>query len=135
MASRWADTRAAIPRYSFDVTPHLRDSNLIAVAIDNRPGMFTIPGFGARGAPDAWYDWWAYGGIVRDVWLNVHGPVRIESQFIRSKLDGASATVTNRVTLASRGALSGKLRATVTDPKGATLLAQRCAGGIEGRSQ
>ena len=39
------------------------------VAIDNRPGMFTIPGFGARGAPDAWYDWWAYGGIVRDVWL------------------------------------------------------------------
>ena len=40
-----------------------------SVAVDNRPGMYTIPGFGARGAPDAWYDWWAYGGIVRDVWL------------------------------------------------------------------
>ena len=85
--------------YSFDVTPHLRASNLIAVAIDNRPGMFTIPGFGARGAPDAWYDWWAYGGIVRDVWLSVHGPVRIESQFIRSKLEGTNATVTDRVSL------------------------------------
>ena len=58
------------------------------VAVDNRPGMYTIPGFGARGAPDAWYDWWAYGGIVRDVWLNVHGPVRVANQFIRSKLDG-----------------------------------------------
>ena len=107
--------------YSFDVTPHLRASNLIAVAIDNRPGKFTIPGFGARGAPDAWYDWWAYGGIVRDVWLSVHGSVRIESQFIRSTLAGSNATLTNRVSLTSRGALNGKLRATVIDPKGVAL--------------
>lgn len=105
--------------YSFDVTPHLRANNLIAVAIDNRPGMFTIPGFGARGAPDAWYDWWAYGGIVRDVWLSVHGPVRIERQFIRSKLEGANAAVTNRVNFASRGAQRVTLRATVIDPQGA----------------
>lgn len=104
--------------YSFDVTPHLRANNLIAVAIDNRPGMFTIPGFGARGAPDAWYDWWAYGGIVRDVWLSVHGPVRIERQFIRSKLEGASAAVANRVSIASRGAQRVTLRATVIDPQG-----------------
>ena len=77
--------------YSFDVTSQLRADNLLVVAIDNRPGMFTIPGFGARGAPDAWYDWWAYGGIVRDVWLSVHGPVRVDRQFIRSKLDGDNA--------------------------------------------
>jgi beta-glucuronidase len=107
--------------YSFDVTRHLRDNNLLVVAVDNRPGMFTIPGFGARGAPDAWYDWWAYGGIVRDVWLDVHGPVRIEKQFIRAKLDGSKAVVTNRVAVASRGEQRGSLRATVTDPTGAVV--------------
>jgi beta-glucuronidase len=108
--------------YSFDVTRHLRDENLLVVAIDNRPGMFTIPGFGARGAPDAWYDWWAYGGIVRDVWLSVHGPVRVDKHFIRSKLDGANATVSDRVTLISRGERRGKLMAQIKDPGGAVLL-------------
>ncbi|HEU5137847.1 MAG TPA: glycoside hydrolase family 2 TIM barrel-domain containing protein [Steroidobacteraceae bacterium] len=108
--------------YSFDVSPHLRDRNLLVVAIDNRPGMFTIPGFGARGSPDAWYDWWAYGGIVRDVWLAVHGPVRVEKQFIRSTLEGGNATVSDRVTLVSRGARSGKLTALVEDPAGKALL-------------
>ncbi|HYJ42129.1 MAG TPA: glycoside hydrolase family 2 TIM barrel-domain containing protein [Steroidobacteraceae bacterium] len=106
--------------YSFDVTSQLRDDNLLVVAIDNRPGMFTIPGFGARGAPDAWYDWWAYGGIVRDVWLSVHGPVRIDKQFIRSKLDGVNAAVTDRVTLVSRSAQRLSLHATVTGPNGET---------------
>jgi beta-glucuronidase len=106
--------------YSFDVTSHLRADNLLVVAVDNRPGMFTIPGFGARGAPDAWYDWWAYGGIVRDVWLNVHGPARVDNQFIRSKLDGANASVSNRVTIESRGAQRVSLRATVTGPAGET---------------
>jgi beta-galactosidase/beta-glucuronidase len=111
--------------YSFDITPHLRDDNLLAVAIDNRPGMITIPGFGARGAPDAWYDWWAYGGLVGDVWIDVHGPVRIANQFIRSK-PGANATVSNRVTLVSRGARSGTLRATVTSPsRDATFMRQK----------
>jgi beta-glucuronidase len=104
--------------HSYDITAHLRESNLIAVAIDNRPGMFTIPGFGARGAADAWYDWWAYGGIVRDVWLSVHGPVRIDRQFIRSKLTGDNATVTDRVAIASHSAQRVTLRATVTDPTG-----------------
>jgi beta-glucuronidase len=110
--------------YSFDITRQLRDGNLLVVAIDNRPGMFTIPGFGARGAPDAWYDWWAYGGIVRDVWLDVSGPVRVDKQFIRSKLDGATATVSDRVTLVSRGERRGKLMAQIRDPGGAVLLTQ-----------
>ena len=34
----------------------------------------------------------------------VHGPVRVDRQFIRSKLEGETATVNNRVTLTSRGA-------------------------------
>jgi len=105
-------------QYSFDVTPQLRATNRIAVAIDNRPGMFTIPGFGARGAPDAWYDWWSYGGIVRDVWLNVHGPVRVANQFIRSETDGIKAAVTNRVTIARRTTQPLSVRATVFSPAG-----------------
>ena len=106
--------------YSFDITDHLRKENRIAVAIDNRPGMATIPGFGARGAADAWYDWWAYGGIVRDVWLGIHGPVRIGNQFIRSTIDGSSAIVTDRMSLSSRwpDRRQATLRATVTGPAG-----------------
>jgi beta-galactosidase/beta-glucuronidase len=111
--------------YSFDITSQARENNVIAVAVDNRPGMFTIPGFGARGAPDAWYDWWAYGGITRDVWLSVSGPARIDKQFIRSKLDGSNAAVTNRVTLASRAAQTLTLRTTVTDPNGARVAEQK----------
>jgi beta-glucuronidase len=110
--------------YSFDVSRHLRDDNLLVVAIDNRPGMFTIPGFGARGAADAWYDWWAYGGIVRDVWLDVHGSVRLQNQHIRSTLQGSTATLTNQITLASRGMRNGRLRARIVDPDGVALPVQ-----------
>ena len=45
--------------YSFDISAQLHGTNVLAVQIDNRPGAATIPGFGARGTPDAWYDWWA----------------------------------------------------------------------------
>jgi beta-glucuronidase len=107
--------------HSFDISRHLRERNLVVVSVDNRPGMFTIPGFGARGAPDAWYDWWAYGGLVRDVWINVHGPVRIGGQFIRSKLDGTRATVSNRVTLETRERRRVTLKATATGPAGQTV--------------
>ena len=59
--------------YSFDVTPLLRDTNVLAVRIDNRPDSTTIPGYGARGAARAGL-WWTYGGVVRDVWLTSSGP-------------------------------------------------------------
>ena len=104
--------------FSFDVSDVLREHNLIEVAVDNRPGMYTIPGFGARGAPDAWYDWWDYGGITRDVWLDVHGAARIANPFIRSRIVGGKATVTTRVTLARRGSQPLTLRLNVTAPDG-----------------
>ena len=121
--------------YSFDVTSQLRDDNLLVVAIDNRPGMFTIPGFGARGAPDAWYDWWAYGGIVRDVWLSVHGATRIGAQFIRSKLEGEKAQVANRVTLVSRTAQRVSVRAKIIDPAGAAVATRMQLVTLEAGSQ
>ena len=85
--------------YSFDITKALRATNRIAVAIDNRPGIATIPGYGARGEPQAWYDWWAYGGIVRDVWLSVSGPVHVKRQRIGSEIEGSGASISTRVAL------------------------------------
>ena len=61
--------------YSLDITPFLRDTNYLAVEIDNRISEATIPGFAMRGSGTTkmWYDWWDYGGIVRDVWLTLTG--------------------------------------------------------------
>ena len=85
--------------YSFDITPYLRDTNALAVRIDNRPGSTTIPGYGARGAAQAWYDWWAYGGVVRDVWLTSSGPAWIERQAIRTTGSGPDALVHDHIYL------------------------------------
>jgi Glycosyl hydrolases family 2, TIM barrel domain/Glycosyl hydrolases family 2, sugar binding domain/Glycosyl hydrolases family 2 len=79
--------------YSFDITRQLRWTNYVAVEIDNRIGAATIPGLAQRGEDRAWYDWWDYGGIVRDVWLTMGGPVRVGRQQIRSHLIGGGATV------------------------------------------
>ena len=85
--------------YSFDVSSQLRDNNVLVVRIDNRPGADTIPGYGSRGAPEAWYDWWAYGGIVRDVWLAQTGPVWIRRQSIRSEQTSERATIRDHIFL------------------------------------
>jgi beta-glucuronidase len=87
--------------YSFDVTKLLKERNRIAVAIDNRPAMIAIPGFGARGDPKAWYDWWDYGGITRSVWLDLRGALRVDSQFIRSQVAAGGATVKDRISFTS----------------------------------
>jgi beta-glucuronidase len=85
--------------YAFDITKRLRANNQVAIAIDNRPGIATIPGYGARGEPQAWYDWWAYGGIVRDVWLSVSGPVHVARQRITTEIEPGSATARTKVFL------------------------------------
>jgi beta-glucuronidase len=117
--------------YSFDIAKQLREKNTLAVLIDNRPGMYTIPGFGARGAPDAWYDWWAYGGITRDVWLDLQGPVRIANQFIRARLDAAgpiptlaSGSLNNRLRLVINGQRPLRLIATIGEVAGVDRLKQ-----------
>jgi beta-glucuronidase len=104
--------------YSFDITPYLRDSNLLAVRIDNRPAADTIPGYGARGAPQAWYDWWTYGGVVRDVWLTSSGPAWISRQAIRTASSGRDALVSDHIYLRSAdgAAAALQLRLTVYAP-------------------
>jgi beta-glucuronidase len=104
--------------YSFDITPYLHDRNLLAVRIDNRPGTETIPGYGARGAPQAWYDWFTYGGIVRDVWLTSSGPAWIGRQAIRTASSGRDALLHDHLYLdsADGGTTPVQLRLTVYAP-------------------
>lgn len=87
--------------YSFDITAHLRGMNTLVVRIDNRPGLATIPGFAERGSAQARYDWWTYGGMVRDVWLTSTGPAWVQRQSIRSETTTDGALVHDQVYLRS----------------------------------
>ena len=106
--------------YSLDITSQLRPTNYLAVEIDNRVTEQTIPGFAMRQQVphDAWYDWWDYGGIVRDVWLTVAGPVEIQRQRIRSEIKTGSAAVQDGIFLASWLKQSARfsVRLTAFDP-------------------
>ncbi|MGA3025253.1 MAG: glycoside hydrolase family 2 TIM barrel-domain containing protein [Bryobacteraceae bacterium] len=105
-----------------DAGPHLRAGNLIAVEIDNRPGFATIPGYAMslRGGDSVWYDWWHYGGIVRDVWLTVTEPVLIRRQHLRSVLAGQTADIADEVLLENHGtgAASVRVRVELLPPDG-----------------
>lgn len=85
--------------YSFDITRHLRRTNYLAVEIDNRIGVANIPGLAQRGEDKAWYDWWDYGGIVRDVWLTLGGPVQVCRQQIRSQINENDAVIEDQIFL------------------------------------
>ncbi len=106
--------------YSFDVTRQLKDTNLLVVELDNRPGAATIPGFGGREKPTSWYDWWDYGGIVRDVWLATTGPVWVRRQHIRTAEARGGAVVEEKVFLESalKSAAPVTVRATAYGPDG-----------------
>ncbi len=76
--------------YFFDITRLLKPGqNLIAVELDNRPTETSIPGLALKLKPggNIWYDWWHYGGIVRDIWLAQNEAVLIRRQQIRSDVD------------------------------------------------
>lgn len=92
--------------YYFDATPYLHRTNYLAVEIDDQPGVDTIPGWAMRDSPrpGRWYDWWPDGGIVRDVWLRVSPPELVRRQQIRSRTEGASAIISDRVYLENHSA-------------------------------
>jgi len=104
--------------YSFDITRQLQRSNYVAVEIDNRIGASTIPGLAQRGEDHAWYDWWDYGGIVRDVWLTLGGPVEVRRQQIRSQIVEGDAVIEDRIFLENDLAEKQRLsvRMTVLEP-------------------
>lgn len=84
--------------YYFDITPYLQAQNTIAVAINNQPGVDTIPGADLKAGPNARiYDWWPWGGIVRGAWLRVSGDNLLRWQHIDTTVESAAAQVTDRV--------------------------------------
>jgi hypothetical protein len=109
--------------YSFDITHDLRQTNYVAVEIDNRIGPATIPGLAQRGEDHAWYDWWDYGGIVRDVWLTLGGPVQVRRQQIRSQIVEREAVIEDQIflenDLAERQQLSVRMTALAPDSQSA----------------
>jgi beta-galactosidase/beta-glucuronidase len=96
-----------------DVTRALGSSGLVAVEVDNRPGLATIPGWAMRlkGTGSVWYDWWHYGGLVRDVSLVAQERALVRRQAIRTALRGDSARVTSQAWLEGTGpvTLSGRI--------------------------
>jgi beta-glucuronidase len=113
--------------YRFDVTPHLKRVNAVAVQIDNRPTESTIPGWAMRlrFTNNIWYDWWHYGGIVRSVWLTVNDAALVRRQQIRARVDGRAAEVADRVFLENTSArpVAVKLLLRVVSPDGGPAVA------------
>jgi len=88
--------------YDLDVTAAVRPGlNFLAVEIDNRPTTSSIPGLAMKlaGSNNIWYDWWHYGGIVREVYLAVADTALIRRQKIASEVTGGQAAVTTTVFL------------------------------------
>ena len=109
--------------YAFDISRQLHaGENRVAVRIDNRPGAATIPGYAMRQAAsgNVWYDWWHYGGIVRDVWLTANDHALIRRQRITSKINGDTANVSTQVFVENVDGSDGRYRVTtsVIDPDG-----------------
>jgi beta-glucuronidase len=104
-----------------EVTRAMGAGGLVAVEIDNRPGLATIPGWAMKlkDGGNVWYDWWHYGGIVRDVTLVAQERVAIRRQELRPRLASGRATVATRVFL-ERFAPGERLAldARVLDPAG-----------------
>ena len=110
--------------YHLDLSGRLQRVNYLTVAIDNRPGVATIPGFAMRafGSKNIWYDWWHYGGLVRDVWITVNEPVFVRRQEIRSETTDGAAVVHDRVFLENKSKQNAQIsvHATAFDPDGRT---------------
>ena len=113
-------------QYFFDITKLVKaGENLIAIELDNRPTETSIPGLALKLKPgkNIWYDWWHYGGIVRDVWLSENEGALVRRQQIRSQIETTSAQVHDSVYVENNTAKEQKLTvsARVFSPAGAEV--------------
>ena len=108
--------------FEFDVSGLARPGiqNVLAVQVDNRRAPDRIPAVLGEG----WsFDWWNYGGIVRDVSLALTSRAFIARRLIVArphlvdvdKADSATVTATVTIRNASTEALTGTLTADVLD--------------------
>lgn len=108
--------------FEFDVTSLVKPGvpNVIAVQVDNLRATNRIP---VVIRPDWSFDWWNYGGITRDVSLEITSQVYIARQQIVStphltgedEADSASLTATVTVNNTSNAVLQGSLKADLLD--------------------
>ena len=108
--------------FEFDVTSLVKksESNLIAVQVDNLRATNRIP---VVIRPDWSFDWWNYGGITRDVSLEITSQAYIASQQVTSvphltgmdKADSATVTAKISVINTSDAALQGSVHADLLD--------------------
>jgi beta-glucuronidase len=104
--------------FEFDISniAKLGGGNVLAVQVDNRRAADRIP---ANLGPGWTYDWWNYGGIIRDVSLKITSKAYIARQQIVSvphitgmdEADSASITATLTLHNTSGQALDGTLQA------------------------
>ena len=118
--------------YWFDISSTLRPGdNFLAVELDNRPTAQTIPGFALRlrEGHRIWYDWWHYGGLVRDVWLTINRDGLIRRQRITDTVAGEQARVATTVFLdnLSAGKAAFEVKATLYSPGGEVVGKQETA--------
>ena len=104
--------------FTFDITELIsRDDNVIAVKLDSTERK-EIPPFGYM------VDYLVYGGIYREVWLEIVDENRIEDLYVTTpKIDGAKKTLVAEVTF-SRPA-KGDVTLTLTDKEGNTVASQK----------
>ncbi len=129
--------------YALDISKavHAGD-NQILVAVDDRPGFATVPGYAMRlaasGSVD--YDWQANGGLVRDVWLTVGDGGLIRRQSLNSAIRPGLATVLDRVTIQNitGSARNYRVKITAVGPdgvvaaRGETALTAEAGGEAQG---
>lgn len=100
--------------FSFDVSEIVRagEENVLAVEVDNRRAPDRIPATLSRN----WsFDWWNYGGIVRDVRVLATSPVYIENQFIVAEPDLVdSAAIQVRTQIANTWNSAAEVRLSVS---------------------
>src|SRR5438477_526844 len=112
--------------YFFDITKLVKPGeNLIAVELDNRPTLTSIPGLAMKlkSSKNIWYDWWHYGGIVRDVWLSESEGIIIRRQQILPDAAKDLAKITDTVYLENKLSKEAKLAvsAHMYAPDGASI--------------
>jgi beta-glucuronidase len=108
--------------FEFDVSEVVKPGaeNLIAVQVDNMRATDRLP---ATLRPGWSFDWWNYGGIVRDVWLHLSSRAFIAQQRIVAvphlvaahEADFATITATVSIRNASTAAIDGILAGDVID--------------------